>query len=58
MPVSAVADDDLLREALAEVAEAVDRFFDQRLAVPDDPRAKLYQAMRHAAIGGGKRLRP
>lgn len=28
------------------------------LAVPDDARASLYEAMRHAAIGGGKRLRP
>ena len=28
------------------------------LAVPDDARADLYRAMRHAAIGGGKRLRP
>jgi farnesyl diphosphate synthase len=28
------------------------------LAVPDDPRRDLYRAMRHAAIGGGKRLRP
>jgi farnesyl diphosphate synthase len=26
--------------------------------VPDDPRAPLYRAMRHATIGGGKRLRP
>lgn len=58
MSVSAVADDDLLGEALADVAEAVDRFFDQRLVVPGDPRDKLYLAMRHAAIGGGKRLRP
>ena len=58
MPVSAVADDDLLGDALADVADAVDLFFDQRLTVPDDPRAKLYEAMRHAAIGGGKRLRP
>jgi farnesyl diphosphate synthase len=26
--------------------------------VPNDPRARLFEAMRHAAIGGGKRLRP
>ncbi|MFZ2998240.1 polyprenyl synthetase family protein [Sphingobium sp.] len=32
--------------------------FDRLLAVPDDARARLYEAMRHAAIGGGKRLRP
>ena len=28
------------------------------LAVPADPRSRLYEAMRYAAIGGGKRLRP
>ena len=48
----------LLPAALAEVGEEVDRRFDALLAIPDDPRADLYRAMRHAAIGGGKRLRP
>jgi farnesyl diphosphate synthase len=47
-----------LATALRDVAEEVDRQFDFLLAVPDDPRADLYRAMRHAAIGGGKRLRP
>ncbi|USI72925.1 polyprenyl synthetase family protein [Sphingomonas morindae] len=47
-----------LKEAMAEVATAIDALFDEVLAVPDDPRAILYEAMRHAAIGGGKRLRP
>lgn len=47
-----------LRDALAEVSAEIDRRFDQVLAIPDDPRANLYRAMRHAAIGGGKRLRP
>ena len=47
-----------LSEALAETGEAIDRCFAALLAVPDDPRAPLYEAMRHAAIGGGKRLRP
>ena len=47
-----------LAEAVDIVAAAVDRRFDALLAVPDDPRADLYRAMRHAAIGGGKRLRP
>ena len=28
------------------------------LPVPDDGRARLVEAMRHAAIGGGKRVRP
>ena len=47
-----------LQAALAEVAIEIDARFDQFLTVPDDPRATLYRAMRHAAIGGGKRLRP
>jgi farnesyl diphosphate synthase len=47
-----------LAEALAEVGAAVDARFDALLALPGDPRDDLYRAMRHAAIGGGKRLRP
>ena len=54
-----VADASLsLQAALRDVAAEVDRQFDHLLAVPADPRARLYEAMRHAAIGGGKRLRP
>jgi farnesyl diphosphate synthase len=48
----------VLKAALDEVAADVDRRFNLLLTVPDDPRANLYRAMRHAAIGGGKRLRP
>ena len=48
----------ILGAALADIARDVDRQFDQLLAVPADPRARLYEAMRHASIGGGKRLRP
>lgn len=47
-----------LADALAEVSSEIDARFDVLLAIPDDPRADLYRAMRHAAIGGGKRLRP
>lgn len=47
-----------LRDALDEVARDIDARFAQLLADPGDPRASLYAAMRHAAIGGGKRLRP
>ncbi|RZM09521.1 MAG: polyprenyl synthetase family protein [Sphingomonas sp.] len=47
-----------LDAAIADVSVEIDRQFDMLLAVPDDPRADLYRAMRHAAMGGGKRLRP
>lgn len=47
-----------LNEAIAQVAADVDALFDELLAVPNDPRQRLFEAMRHAAIGGGKRLRP
>ena len=46
-----------LRDAMATVSADIDARFDRVLRVPDDPRADLYQAMRHAAIGGGKWLR-
>ena len=48
---------DLTAEA-ARVAAAVDRLFEDSLADRCDGRDRLCQAMRHAAIGGGKRLRP
>ena len=47
-----------LKAALKEVSAEMDRRFDALLPVPNDPRAELYRAMRHATIGGGKRLRP
>jgi farnesyl diphosphate synthase len=47
-----------LQAALTQVGADVDRRLDVFLAIPSDPRADLYRAMRHAAIGGGKRLRP
>ena len=47
-----------LKTAMDGVSADVDQMFDRLLAVPSDPRKTLYEAMRHAAIGGGKRLRP
>jgi len=47
-----------LEDAMARMADAIDRQFDILLTVPDDQRSRLYEAMRHSAIGGGKRLRP
>ena len=48
----------ILGDALADIARDVDRLFDTLLPMPDDQRAPLFHAMRHASIGGGKRLRP
>ena len=48
----------ILKTALDRISAEVDREFDLLLKVPADPRGPLYEAMRHAAIGGGKRLRP
>ena len=50
--------DDLLGRALQSVQGDIDEAFDSFLAVPDDSRARLVLAMRHAVIGGGKRVRP
>ena len=47
-----------LEQAMRRVALDIDRHFERILPVPDDPRRRLFEAMRHAAIGGGKRLRP
>jgi farnesyl diphosphate synthase len=44
--------------ALERIAVDIDHQFDLLLPVPDDARKPLYDAMRHAAIGGGKRMRP
>jgi len=40
------------------VSRAVDAIFAHLLRPPGDSRDRLFEAMRHAAIGGGKRLRP
>ncbi|HEX6784425.1 MAG TPA: farnesyl diphosphate synthase [Sphingomicrobium sp.] len=47
-----------LNEALRYVAREMDERFDDLLPTPDDLSARLIEAMRYAAIGGGKRLRP
>lgn len=48
----------LLKPALQAIAEDIDHSFDLLLALPGDPRDRLVEAMRYAAIGGGKRIRP
>jgi farnesyl diphosphate synthase len=47
-----------LKAEAARVRADVDNFFARLLAPTGDGRERLFEAMRHAAIGGGKRLRP
>ena len=47
-----------LKPALDAIGRTMDQRFERLLPVPDDGRARLYEAMRHAVIGGGKRMRP
>lgn len=47
-----------LDRAFAHIQSEIDSAFDAFLPVPRDRRARLVEAMRHAAIGGGKRVRP
>jgi farnesyl diphosphate synthase len=48
----------LLAEGLARIARDIDTVFDQLLPPVQDARMRLIEAIRYAAIGGGKRLRP
>jgi len=48
----------LLAEAIADISQKIDAAFDAQLVIPTDARQQLYIAMRHAAMSGGKRLRP
>lgn len=48
----------MLADALTRIGADVAATFDALLPVPGDARARLYEAMRYAALGGGKRLRP
>lgn len=47
-----------LGPALERIARDVDALFDAILRVPQDKRARLVEAMRYAAMDGGKRVRP
>ena len=59
MPVEAIDRlSGLLDAEAARVSADVDDFFARLLPPTGDGRERLYEAMRHAAIGGGKRLRP
>jgi geranylgeranyl pyrophosphate synthase len=47
-----------LRTWLAAAASDIDRDLDGRLTIPADDPGRLIEAMRYAALGPGKRLRP
>jgi farnesyl diphosphate synthase len=47
-----------LAPALEQIGSDIDRLFAALLPVPADNRARLFEAMRYASIGGGKRMRP
>jgi farnesyl diphosphate synthase len=47
-----------LGASLTRAAADIDSLFETLLPDPPDPRRRLFQAIRHAAVGGGKRLRP
>jgi farnesyl diphosphate synthase len=50
--------DGILASGIVRIQSEIDAQFDTLLPVPDDPRRRLVEAVRYAAIGGGKRLRP
>jgi len=50
--------DTLLKDGLAAIQREIDSAFNAMLPEPTDARAPLAHAMRYAAIGGGKRVRP
>ena len=47
-----------LHVAMRRTADEIDDVFRAILPDPPDSRRRLYEAMRYAAVGGGKRLRP
>jgi farnesyl diphosphate synthase len=47
-----------LEDAMAEAARLVEGVLDDVLPRPGGPETRLYEAMRYATLGGGKRLRP
>ncbi|HEY0012521.1 MAG TPA: farnesyl diphosphate synthase [Allosphingosinicella sp.] len=47
-----------LGPTMRRTAADIDVLFESLLADPPDARARLFGAMRYAAVGGGKRLRP
>ncbi len=51
------AENATLAEAMAQIAADIEQALDRLLPIPDGPEARLVEAMRYAAMGGGKRMR-
>jgi farnesyl diphosphate synthase len=47
-----------LQDALSETVSLIQTEIDNFIPLTGNPEDRLYEAMRHAALGGGKRLRP
>ncbi|WP_232474745.1 polyprenyl synthetase family protein [Neoroseomonas rubea] len=54
---SAIPSTDALRAAMADAAADIDRALEVLIPPAEGPEARLFDAMRYAAIGGGKRMR-
>jgi farnesyl diphosphate synthase len=52
------ADDAAFETALSDAAREVDAMIDRLIRVPSGPEARVFEAMRYAALAPGKRLRP
>lgn len=57
MTIEMLTDQDL-PAAMRQISDSVDAVFADILATPPGASERLYEAMRYAAIGGGKRMRP
>jgi farnesyl diphosphate synthase len=57
MALDLVRNPDLLAEAMAEAAQMVEAQLDALIPVTEAAEARLIEAMRYAALNGGKRLR-
>ncbi len=51
-------DDTVFETALGDTAREVDAVIDRLIPIPPGPEARVFEAMRYAALGPGKRLRP
>lgn len=58
MSTRAAAAEAAIQQSLAGIAAEIDGLFEALLVSPADQSARLFDAMRYAAVGGGKRLRP